>query len=125
MTLAEALETLDTAGGRLNLVDGRVSVVVAVAIPEAAWQALALHKDELRASLTAPRTQPTTRLPTPAGTDLCDRCGSIETTDATIHDGRSVRRDCARCGRFIRFSVWYGEPRTMASMYAPERTIIG
>jgi len=123
VTLAEALGLLDTAGGRLGLVDGRVSVVVAVAIPEAAWEALAAHRDELRASLTAPREVPTVRLPPPAGVDPCDRCGSTETTDIAIHDGMSVRRDCVRCGRFSRFVQWYGVPRTRESMHTPGRTI--
>jgi hypothetical protein len=25
-----------------------------------------------------------------------------------IHGGRSIRRDCADCGAFIEFQVWYG-----------------
>lgn len=123
MTLMEALEILDASGGRLNLVGGRVNVVVGQEIPEAAWQALALHRDELASSLAAPREVPTTRLPPPAGADLCDRCGATETTDVVIHDGQSIRRDCARCGRFIRFSVWYGEPKTKESMHTPGRPI--
>jgi hypothetical protein len=37
-------------------------------------------------------------------------CGSRETVDVAIHNGRSTRRDCARCGRFLAFTVWHGEP---------------
>jgi len=36
------------------------------------------------------------------------RCGSTTWRDVPIHDGRSVRRDCGRCGRFIDFPIWYG-----------------
>lgn len=38
------------------------------------------------------------------------RCRSTETVDVPIHDGASVRRDCARCGRFICWPIWHGEP---------------
>ena len=41
----------------------------------------------------------------------CDRCRSTEYRDVSIHGGRSVRRDCARCGRFLDFPVWYGVRR--------------
>jgi len=37
------------------------------------------------------------------------RCGSTTSQDVPIHNGRSVRRDCACCGRFIEFPVWHGE----------------
>lgn len=36
------------------------------------------------------------------------RCGSTKWRDVSIHEGQSTRRDCARCGRFIDFSRWYG-----------------
>lgn len=36
------------------------------------------------------------------------RCGSTQFRDYVIHDGKSVRRDCAICGRFIAFPVWHG-----------------
>ena len=49
-------------------------------------------------------------LPPPAGVDSCDRCGSKETVEQTIHGGRSVRLDCAACGRFRRFAIWNGDP---------------
>lgn len=39
----------------------------------------------------------------------CERCGLTETIDVPIHGGQSLRRDCARCGRFIEFPVWYGK----------------
>jgi hypothetical protein len=35
------------------------------------------------------------------------RCGSTTWRDVSIHDGQSVRRDCARCVRFIDFPIWY------------------
>lgn len=40
----------------------------------------------------------------------CDRCGSIEFVEVPIHEGDSVRRDCARCRRTWGFPVWYGRP---------------
>lgn len=43
---------------------------------------------------------------------LCPYCGSVEAHDFVLtrspHDGTSTRRDCARCGRFLRFARWYG-----------------
>ena len=36
------------------------------------------------------------------------RCGGAECRDVPIHGGRSARRDCARCGRFVSFPIWYG-----------------
>lgn len=36
----------------------------------------------------------------------CDRCGSIEYIDVLIHEGRSLRRDCLRCGRFMGWVRW-------------------
>lgn len=36
------------------------------------------------------------------------RCGSSDYVDHPIHDGQSLRRDCAICGRFIAFPVWHG-----------------
>jgi len=36
----------------------------------------------------------------------CERCGSTEFTDVPIHDGNSLRRDCAVCGRTAGFPKW-------------------
>jgi len=35
------------------------------------------------------------------------RCGSTTWRDVPIHGGRSNRRDCGRCGRFLGFPVWH------------------
>lgn len=37
------------------------------------------------------------------------RCGSTTWRDVPIHEGLSVRRDCAGCRRFIGFPLWYGQ----------------
>lgn len=38
------------------------------------------------------------------------RCGGEGWNDVPIHGGRSARRECARCGGFLRWAVWYGRP---------------
>ena len=38
----------------------------------------------------------------------CRRCGSTQYHDVPIHNGKSIRRDCARCGRFLDFPAWHG-----------------
>jgi hypothetical protein len=38
------------------------------------------------------------------------RCGGEGWKDVPIHGGRSARRECARCGGFLRWAVWYGRP---------------
>ena len=121
--LLEALAVLDRAGGRLTLVEGRVRVDVDQELPEPVWSTLAAHREELVATLagdrpiwtdTTPiwpdRARDREQLPQPAGVDCCDRCGSTETVDQPIHGGASTRRDCAACGRFRKFVVWYGAP---------------
>jgi hypothetical protein len=47
-------------------------------------------------------------IPTSADTRpaIC-RCGSRDYHDIPIHGGQSTRRDCASCGRFLAFPVWY------------------
>jgi hypothetical protein len=42
------------------------------------------------------------------GVPQCENCGSQHYRDVPIHGGKSTRRDCAGCGKFIEFSVWYG-----------------
>jgi len=41
------------------------------------------------------------------------RCGSTTWRDVVLrhapHNGTTIRRDCAGCGRFLDFPVWYGK----------------
>ena len=102
--------------------DGRVRVDVEVELPESVWAALADQRDELVAiasrgwpiwqssPIWPARSWDRDQLPLPSGLDACDRCLSTETTDQPIHGGRSIRRDCAVCGRFRKFTVWNGDP---------------
>jgi hypothetical protein len=41
---------------------------------------------------------------------VCRRHPRAGTRDFPIHGGRSTRRDCAVCERFISFPLWYGNP---------------
>lgn len=76
-----------------------------VLTPELLGQ-LRSHKTELVAHLR-PNGRLETRRAGPAqATPVC-RCGSNKWLEVPIHGGRSKRRDCARCGRFIDFSRWY------------------
>jgi len=45
----------------------------------------------------------------------CDRCGSTDYRDISIHNGQSVRRDCGRCHRFMGWPRWYGQPPGLRS----------
>lgn len=47
------------------------------------------------------------------GKPVC-RCGSTTWRDVAIHDSQSVRRDCARCGRFLGWPLWYGRHDVLA-----------
>jgi len=38
------------------------------------------------------------------------RCGGTTWRDVPIHGGRSVRRDCGRCGRFLEWQQWNPPP---------------
>jgi hypothetical protein len=72
---------------------------------------LKVHKTELLAMLWPAAESPKTLLPLAAGDatlkPLC-QCGSTAWLDLPIHGGRSTRRDCACCGRFLDFPIWYG-----------------
>jgi hypothetical protein len=57
------------------------------------------------AEFRRPKTPPPRK---PKRPDAVCRCGSTQWRDVPIHGGRSIRRDCARCGRFIAFPLWYG-----------------
>lgn len=43
------------------------------------------------------------------GVDGCRRCGSTQFVEVPVHDGASVRRDCAKCRTTKGFPIWHGE----------------
>ena len=51
------------------------------------------------------------RRPNPPLT-TCNRCGSEDYHDTPIHGGRSTRRDCAKCRRFMGWPRWYDHSMT-------------
>lgn len=42
----------------------------------------------------------------------CRRCGNLTTYLAILHAGESLRRDCAKCGRFIDFPSWHNRAQS-------------
>ncbi len=42
----------------------------------------------------------------------CFRCSNTRSYLSIIHNGESLRRDCARCGRFIEFATWHDRQST-------------
>jgi len=42
----------------------------------------------------------------------CFRCNGTKSYVAVIHDGESLRRDCAKCGRFVEFATWHDRDAT-------------
>jgi hypothetical protein len=118
--LQDALAAIHAAGGRLTLFNGSLRIDVDRELPDEVWASIATHREELIATLAGDRpiwtddpiwperTSEAARLLPTAGVDCCDRCRSTETVSQQIHGGRSVRLDCAACGRFRKFTVWHG-----------------
>ena len=136
MNAVSLLADLTSRGVVLTEVDGDIRIEVSKGeITNADIQAIRQHKAEMIELLIARRemhqkaiahaiSHPSTREeigllwmtepggfvpceshePTIPGT--CDRCGSDQYQDYAIHNGRSIRRDCAKCRRFIRWPKW-------------------
>jgi hypothetical protein len=50
-----------------------------------------------------PGSRPKAAKPIPG---ICPRCGSDQFKDVPIHGGKSIRRDCAKCSKFLAFPRW-------------------
>lgn len=108
--VSQLLATCDSLGIRLLPdVDGGLSIDAPQdALTPELLQQLVATKVDLLAQLAAEQLQTETPTSATAAAIASCRCGSTTWQDVLIHDGRSTRRDCARCGRFIDFSRWYG-----------------
>jgi hypothetical protein len=67
-----------------------------------------------------PKAAPSPRKAKPRKPDAVCPCGSTQWRDVPIHGGRSIRRDCARCGRFIAFPLWYGRKEDEQASAQPQ-----
>jgi hypothetical protein len=109
--VTQLLATCDSLGIRLLPgADGGLSVDAPQdALTPDLLQQLVAAKVDLLAHLAADRSPGIQTISSATGTEvvIC-RCGSTTWQDVPIHDGRSTRRDCAHCARFIDFSRWYG-----------------
>lgn len=110
--LAELLADCDARGIRLHPAgDGGLTIDApqAALTPDMVAR-LKTHKAELLALLRPAPAVQYQPLPTmkPTVKPIC-RCGSAAWRDVPIHNGQSVRRDCAGCGRFLDFPIWYGK----------------
>lgn len=114
--LAELLTDCDAHGIRLLLSDDGGLTIDAPqdALAPELLARLKAHKAELLAMLQPPPDAAaalpvaTRNAPAKPTAPVC-RCGSTTWRDVPIHNGQSVRRDCAGCRRFIGFPVWYGK----------------
>ncbi len=107
---SQLLATCDSLGIRLLPdVDGGLSIDAPQdALKPELLQQLVANKADLLTHLAADHSPDIQTVSSTTGAEvaIC-RCGSTTWHDVPIHDGRSTRRDCARCGRFIDFSRWY------------------
>lgn len=64
-----------------------------------------------QAESTTDQGKMTATVPDPVSS--CPRCGSTVTKDVPLdhhpHDGKSIRRDCGECGRFVSWPRWNGK----------------
>lgn len=126
MTASELLEFCRAQGVRLEPHGDKLRVFPRAAVGGTLADALASHKAELL-RLLAPEAKPA--WPEPSHRDLAAaqvgldafcppkatakpvgacRCGCLDWVGVAIHGGASLRRDCARCGRFREFVRWHG-----------------
>ena len=114
MTPYELLTDLARQGIVLEADGDRLRYYPRSALTPGLLARLKAHQADLLARLrSAPEVAPappvaTRGAPAKPAKPVC-RCGGTTWRDVPIHGGRSVRRDCGRCGRFLGFPVWYNK----------------
>jgi hypothetical protein len=116
MSAPQLLTDLGRLGIQLKAEGERLRYAPRSALTADLIERMKAHKSDLL-TLLRPAVNRPSALPAVAGrfqvseaklTKPVCRCGSTIRRDVPIHGGQSIRRDCGRCGRFIRFLVWYG-----------------
>jgi len=113
MSPAELLMDLGRLGIRLEADGERLRYHPRSALTPDLMVRLKAHKPALLAMLrptpaAGPALPVATRDATVKSAKPVCRCGSRTWRDVPVRGGKSVRRDCGRCGRFLDFPVWYG-----------------
>jgi len=110
MSAAELLLDLGRVGIRLEADGERLRYCPRSAMTPDLLGRLKAHKVELLALLRPVPIVKAQPMPPvkPMAKAVC-RCGSSTWRDVPSHNGQSVRRDCAGCGRFLDFPVWHGK----------------
>lgn len=102
--------TLLEAKGRLVIRGPRRAQQLAEALLARKSEVLEAIAGDIKPSLSSWTVPQASGSPNEGRSDRCPRCGHEEFVDVPIHNGASCRRDCAHCGKFWRFPVWYGRP---------------
>ena len=100
MRANDLLKKIRLAGFRLS-VDANRNITIRCqrsAVDPAILEEISKHKSEIR-----------NRLAYENRATVCQYCNTTETVTIPIHEGRSTRLDCAKCGRFMRWGVWQGK----------------
>lgn len=73
---------------------------------DAGLRKVGAYFDDLAADVRANNPKHAGRMALDLNGDPCRVCGFEPTVLSLIHDGDSIRRDCATCGAFVEFPAW-------------------
>jgi hypothetical protein len=108
MTTAELLTDLVVRGVEFQARDDKLRFRSPQPLAAADLENIRRHKAPLLALLRGEGIVYQNRAADLRPIDECDRCGSTDHVDVSIHGGASLRRDCAFCHRFLGWPRWYG-----------------
>lgn len=111
---AKTAETHETAHSPQNVAPDRSAIAACSNLTEILGLGDPLGK---RPAISDPAYAPVVvhRPPPPAplddGSGHCARCHHTAYCDVELHEGRSIARECERCGRHLGWLLWQGEPQ--------------
>jgi hypothetical protein len=89
-----------------------IATLIARLIGREPWRSQVISIAELGPNDVTQQTTPPAAATVPASESQqvtpC-KCGSREYRDTPIHEGQSMRRECARCHRIVGFPIWHGK----------------
>ena len=109
MTTAQLLSDLVSRGIELRVRGDNLCFRPAERLNSADIESIRRHKVPLLRLLRAEGAVYRNPAADPRPHLTCDRCEATDYRETPIHDGQSLRRDCARCHRFLGWPCWYGQ----------------